>query len=129
MVLCNCISAHANIYLADPGKARGCSTYSLVIHSFSQSVSQPFPPTVLRRRQAQRVRYSTNYKIDYFIMIKNILNPEGHQNPFSSSKVTAILLKDWIWPIGGVALGRVCSYSLRSRLVFKVMTRSHKLCR
>ena len=28
-------------------------------------------------------------------MIKNFLNPEGHQNPFSGSKVTAILLKGW----------------------------------
>ena len=26
-------------------------------------------------------------------MIKNFLNPEGHQNPFSGSKVMAILLK------------------------------------
>ena len=34
------------------------------------------------------------------------------------SKVTAILLKGWIWPIGGVASRRVCACSLRSRLVF-----------
>ena len=36
-------------------------------------------------------------------MIKIFLNPEGHQNPFIGSKVTASLLKGWIWPIGGVA--------------------------
>ena len=36
---------------------------------------------------------TSNYEIDYIIMIKNILNPKGHQNPFSGSKVTAILLK------------------------------------
>ena len=52
-------------------------------------------------------------------MIKKFLNPEGHQNPFSGSKITAILLTGWIWPIGGVALGRVCAYSLRSRLVLE----------
>ena len=42
-------------------------------------------------------------------MIKNFLNPEGHQNPISGSKVTAILLKGWMLPIGGAASGRVCA--------------------
>ena len=58
-------------------------------------------------------------KKDYIIMIKKFLIPEGHQNPVSGSKDTAILLKGWIWPIGGVASGRVCAYSLHSRLLFK----------
>ena len=66
------------------------------------SVSQPFPPTALRRRHAQTVRDSTSsYKIDYVIVIKKLLNPEWHQNPTGGSKVTAILLKGWILPIGG----------------------------
>ena len=61
--------------------------------------SEPFPPTALRRRHAKMVRdYSSSYKIDYFIVIKTFLNPEGHQNPISGSKVTAILLKAWILP-------------------------------
>ena len=51
-------------------------------------------------------------------MIKNFLNPEGHQNPFSGSQVTAILLKGLIWPTGGVASGRVCACRLRSRLIY-----------
>ena len=51
-------------------------------------------------------------------MIKNFLNPEGHQNPIIGSKVTAILLKGCILPIGGVASGRVCAWSLRSRLIY-----------
>ena len=51
-------------------------------------------------------------------MIKNFLSPAQHQNPLSGSKVTAILLKGWIWSIGVVALGRVCSCSLHSRLVY-----------
>ena len=36
-------------------------------------------------------------------MIKNFLNPEGHQNRINGSKVTAILLKGWISPIGGAS--------------------------
>ena len=52
------------------------------------------------------------------IVIKNFLNPKRHQNPVSGSKVTAILLKGWILPIGGLASRRVCACSLRSRLVF-----------
>ena len=67
-------------------------------------MSEPFPPTALQRRHAQTVRDSVSgYKIDYFIVIKNFLNPKGHQNPISGSKVTA--------------LGRVCACRLRSRLV------------
>ena len=45
-------------------------------------------------------------------MIKNFLNPEGHKNPFSGSKVTAILLKGWIWPIGGASVGEGLPCSL-----------------
>ena len=41
----------------------------------------------------------------YKIVIKNFLNPEGHQNPISGSKVTAILLKEWILHIGGSSAG------------------------
>ena len=36
-------------------------------------------------------------------MIKTFLNPEGHQNPINGSKVTAILLKGWILPVGGAS--------------------------
>ena len=32
-------------------------------------------------------------------MIKNFLNPEGHQNPINGSEVMAILLKGQILPI------------------------------
>ena len=42
----------------------------------------------------------------------------GQQNCISGSKVTVILLKGLILPIGKAALGRVCACSLRSRLVF-----------
>ena len=59
--------------------------------------------------------------MDPVIMIKNFLNPAGHQNPFSGSKVMAILLKGWIWPIGGASVGEGLPCSLRSRLVFKYL--------
>ena len=39
-------------------------------------------------------------------MIKNFLNPEGHQNPISGSKVKAILLEGLIWPIGEASAGQ-----------------------
>ena len=69
-------------------------------------MGQPFPPTALRRRHAQTVRDSTSsYKIVYVIVIKNFLNPKGRQNPISGSKVTAILLKVWIFPLGGASAG------------------------
>ena len=48
---------------------------------------------------------SSSYKIDCVIVTKNFLNPERHQNPISGSKVTAILLKGWIWPIGEASAG------------------------
>ena len=61
---------------------------------FFPSVRQPFPPTALRRRHAQTVRdSSSSYKMDYVIVVKTFLNPEGHQNRITDSKVTAILLK------------------------------------
>ena len=40
------------------------------------------------------------------MVIKNSLNPEGHQNPIIGSTVTAILLKGWILPIGGGSAGK-----------------------
>ena len=44
-------------------------------------------------------------EVDYVIVIKNFLIPEGYQNPITGSKVTAILLKGWILPIGGASVG------------------------
>ena len=49
-------------------------------------------------------------------MIQIFLNPEGHQNRISGSKVTGMLLKEWILPIGGVASGRVCVSDLRGTM-------------
>ena len=51
-------------------------------------------------------------------MIKNLLNSEGHQHRIIGSIITAILLKGWIFLLGGVASGRVCACNLCSRLAF-----------
>ena len=67
-------------------------------------MSHPFPPTALRRRHAQTVRdSSSSHRIDYVIVIKTFLNPKDHPNPINGSKVTAILLKGWILPVGGAS--------------------------
>ena len=72
--------------------------------SLINSSSEPFPPIDLRRRHAQTVRdISSSNKIDYVIVIKNFLNLKGHHNPIDGSKVTAILLKVRILPIGGAS--------------------------
>ena len=46
---------------------------------------------------------SGQLKIDGLIVIKNFLNPKGHQNCVSGSKDMAILLKGLILPIGGAS--------------------------
>ena len=82
-------------------------------------MSEPFPPTALRRRHAHTVKdSSSSYKIDYVILIKTFLNPEGHQNRIRGSKVTAILLKGWILPIGGASAVEGLQSTRLPRLVF-----------
>ena len=58
-----------------------------------------------------------SHKIDYVAQAYGILKLKGHQKYIIFLKVTAILLKGWILPTEGVASGRVCACSLRSRLV------------
>ena len=43
------------------------------------------------------------HKIDYVTIFSEILNPEGHPNCITGSKVTAYLLNVWILPIGGAS--------------------------
>ena len=69
-------------------------------------MTDPLVPTDLQRCHAQTVRdRSSSYKIDFIIVIKNFLNAAGHQNRISGLKITAILLKGWILPIGGASAG------------------------
>ena len=49
-----------------------------------------------------------SHKVDYFTIYKEILNPKGHPNCMTGSKVMAILLNWWILPVGGVPSGMVC---------------------
>ena len=44
-----------------------------------------------------------SHKIDYVNFFWEILNPEGHPNRMTGSKVRAILLNEWILPIGGAS--------------------------
>ena len=82
-------------------------------------MSEPFPPTALRRRHAQTVRdSSSSYKIDYVIVISTFLNLEGRQNCITGSKVTEILLKGWILPIGGASAVEGLRSTGLPRLVF-----------
>ena len=86
------------LFFSRPGQSQGL----LYKQPFNHSLSEPFPPTALLRRHAQTVRVSTSsYNTDYVIVIKNLLNPKGHHNCISGSKVTAILLKGLFFPIGG----------------------------
>ena len=56
-----------------------------------------------------------SHKIDNITIFKKILNLKRHQNCITSSRVTAILLNGWIFPIrqsGEASPGGVCpSYS------------------
>ena len=57
-------------------------------------------------------------------MIKNFLNPEGHQNRLSGSKVTAFSLKGRILPIGGASLVEGLRSTGLPRLVLLTLTHS-----
>ena len=41
-----------------------------------------------------------SHKIDYVVILLEILNHEGHLNRIIGARVTAILLNGWILPIG-----------------------------
>ena len=58
--------------------------------------------------------------------MKNFINPKGHQNCISSLKVTTILLKWCILPVGGVASGRVCAAGLFLKVLCLPFTRPKK---
>ena len=62
-------------------------------------------------------------------MVKTFLNPEGHQNHISGSKVTTILLKGEICLLVQLQRGRVCACSLRSRLVSRPGRSQGLLCK
>ena len=72
----------------------------------------------LRHRHGLKIEDGAfSHKIDYVTTVLEIPNLEGHPNCITGSKVMVILLNGWILLIGGVASGRVCVWSLPSRLV------------
>jgi hypothetical protein len=72
----------------------------------------------LRRRHTLLIADGAfNHKIDYVTIFKETLNPKRRLNHITVSKVAAIFVNGSILPIGGASSGRVCSCSLRSRLV------------
>ena len=91
-----------------------------LIHWFIQSW---FVKISLRRRHALTFTDGAfSHKIDHVTIFQEILNSKGHPNRITGSKVTAILLKEWILPIGGASSGRVCICRQRSRLVYLIIT-------
>ena len=79
-------------YLADPGKARGCSTNTYVTHSLIHLLSHPLVSHSFTAAPRQDGLRSFSYKNDYLLVTKNFLNPERYSNLINGSKVTAILL-------------------------------------
>ena len=75
----------------------------------------------LQHRHAPMVgNGALGHKIDYFTILGEILNLEGHKNPITGLRVTAILVNAWIFPIGesGEAIRwRVCYQRGLPRLV------------
>ena len=61
-------------------------------------------------------------------MLQFLGDYKSQRAPFTGSKVMAILLNGLILPIGRVASRRVCTYSLRSRLVSMALEIYYMFC-
>ena len=83
-----------------PGQSRGLLDKHCC-HSLIHSSIHPFPPLVLRCRQAQTVGIgASSYKINYFAQAEDIVSLKGYTIHVISSKVTAIFMNWLILPIG-----------------------------
>ena len=83
------------------------------------------PARALRRHQVQAVRNGAfSQNIDYVAQVQGILNIKAYQNCIIGWKVTAVLLKGWILPVGGVAFGRVfaCSRIFKTLYYSRIVT-------
>ena len=88
-------------------------TLSWFIHTFINLVTDPLWKLSWQRRQAQTVwDGASSNKTDNITKLFHILNLKGYQSQITNSKVMAILFNGWILPVGGVALGGVCTCSL-----------------
>ena len=118
LVLTPCIISHFPL-ISRPGRSQGL-LYKHLCNWLIHSLSDPLVKISLWSCHAQAVKNgASTHKTNYIDILKEILNPEGHQNHCIGSKVTAILLNGGILPTGGASSGRVCSCSLRSKIVSK----------
>jgi hypothetical protein len=60
------------------------------------------------RSQGRLKNGASRHRTNYINIFSEILNLEGNLNRCIGSKIAPILLNGWIFPTGGVALGRVC---------------------
>ena len=75
----------------------------------------------LRRRHALMIGDGAfSHKIDYVTIFKEILNPEGHPNCITGSRVTAIFLNGWILPISGASAVEGLQSTGLPRLVYQL---------
>ena len=90
--------------LAESGKARGCNTNPVVIHSFTKSPSFS-------------LRLYCNAKPKRWGMVRAVMFRWLRTLLISGSKVMVMLLNFWTLHIGGVVSGRGCVCRMHSRLV------------
>ena len=91
--------------ISRPGRSQGLlykQPLNQLIHSFIQSLIL-FLPQFYGAATPERLEIDLPV-IKYVLVIKTFVNPKGHQNPINGSKVTAILLKGLILPVGGASV-------------------------
>ena len=71
---------------------------------------------------------TSSHKSNYIDLFFKILNLEGHQNRCIGSKVTVILLNEWILPTVGAACGRVCTLHVKQLLEINKIKVSSPSC-
>ena len=93
------------------GKARGCSTNSLMINSVSHW-EWAFSSHIFKVPPRPNGESTSSYNIDKVTMILTFLYRKGIKIPSVVQKLRPFYQKGWIWPIGVVASGRVCAAGL-----------------
>ena len=103
--------------LADPGKDRGCSTITSVIHSFIHSVIHWwFGKISLRRRHALMV--GDGHKIDYVNIFRRFQILKGLHIALLVQKLPRFCLMGGFWLLVELQRWRVCVCSLRRPIIY-----------
>ena len=103
--------------LADPGKDRGCSTSTSVIHSFIHSVIHWwFGKISLRRRHALMV--GDGHKIDYVNIFRRFQILKGLHIALLVPKLPRFCLMGGFWLLVELQRWRVCVCSLRRPIIY-----------